>query len=179
MSLANKKHTGASKKGQLAGQKKGQPEKQLLAKNRTAHYEYEILETFEAGLELFGTEVRSLRERSAQITEAFVLIRKGEAWLHGVHIAPFSHGSYANKNPDRTRRLLLHRKQIQYLEKKTEPKGMAIVPLELYFDKHGRVKVKIALAKGKKLYDKRASEAKRESDRRLVRELKERNNAAR
>lgn len=152
--------------------------KDMLAKNRTAHYEYEIEETFEAGIELSGTEVRSLRERSAQITESFVLIRDGQAWLHGLHIAPFSHGSFANKNPDRKRRLLLHKKQIRYLEKKTEPKGMAIIALELYFDKNSRVKVKIALAKGKKLFDKRASEAKRESDRRLARELKERNNRA-
>lgn len=151
------------------------PGKDVLAKNRTAHYEYEIQETFEAGIELSGTEVRSLRERSAQITESFVLIRDRQAWLHGLHIAPFSHGGFANKDPDRKRRLLLHKKQINYLEKKTEPKGMALIALELYFNKNSRVKVKIALAKGKKLFDKRATEAKRESDRRLARELKLRN----
>lgn len=163
----------------MAGLKQKHAEKHLLARNRTAHHEYEIEETFEAGIELYGTEVRSLRERSAQITESFILIRQGQAWLHGLHIAPYSHGGWANKDPDRKRRLLLHKKQIRYLEKKTEPKGMAIIALELYFDKHNRVKVKIALAKGKKLYDKRATEAKRESDRRLARELKERNNAFR
>ena len=150
-------------------------ERHTIAKNRSAHHEYFIDETFEAGIELTGTEVRSLRERAAQITESFCLIRKGEVWLHGVHILPFSHGNIANGDPDRKRRLLLHRRQIDYLDGKLRTKGMALVPLELYFDDHNRVKLLIGLARGKKLYDKRADMAKRDAQRDIQRALKERN----
>jgi SsrA-binding protein len=150
-------------------------ERHTIAKNRSAHHEYFIDETFEAGIALTGTEVRSLRERAAQITESFCLIRKGEVWLHGVHILPFSHGNIANGDPDRKRRLLLHRRQIDYLDGKLRTKGMALVPLELYFDDHNRVKLLIGLARGKKLYDKRADMAKRDAQRDIQRALKERN----
>ncbi|MCH3943826.1 MAG: SsrA-binding protein SmpB [Atopobiaceae bacterium] len=150
-------------------------ERHTIAKNRSAHHEYFIDETFEAGIALTGTEVRSLRERAAQITESFCLIRKGEVWLHGVHILPFSHGNIANGDPDRKRRLLLHRRQIDYLDGKLRTKGMALVPLELYFDDRNRVKLLIGLARGKKLYDKRADMAKRDAQRDIQRALKERN----
>lgn len=150
-------------------------ERKSIARNRSAHHEYAIEETFEAGLVLKGTEVRSLRERACQITDAFCLIRGGECWLHGVHIPPFSHGSIFNVDPDRKRKLLLHRKQIDYLDGKLRIKGMAIVPLEIYFDEHNRVKLIIGLGRGKKLYDKRADMAKRDSDREIARALKERN----
>lgn len=117
-------------------------------------------ETFEAGLALTGTEVKSLRERACQITDAFCLIRGQEAWLHGVHIHPYSNGGVWNVDPDRKRKLLLHRNQIDYLDGKLRQKGMALVPLELYFDERGRVKLAIGLCRGKKLYDKRADMAR-------------------
>lgn len=150
-------------------------ERKTIAKNRSARHEYQIEETLEAGLVLRGTEVRSLRERAAQITDSFCLIRNGECWLHGVHIAPFSHGSIFNVDSDRKRKLLLHRRQIDYLDGKLRTKGMALVPLEMYFDDHNRVKLVIGLGRGKKLYDKRADMARRDVEREIARTLKERN----
>ena len=149
-------------------------ELKTIAKNRSARHEYFIDETYEAGIELRGTEVRSLRERACQITDAFCLIRGGQVWLHGVHIHPYSNGSIFNVDPDRKRRLLLHRRQIDYLDGKLRTKGMALVPLELYFDEHNRVKLIVGLGRGKKLYDKRADMAKRDMDREIQRALKER-----
>ena len=150
-------------------------EKKQIAKNRKAFHDYEIIETFEAGIALTGTEVCSLRENNCQLTDCFVLIRKGEAWLNGLHISPYSHGNLNNPDPDRKRKLLLHRNQIDYLDGKLRQKGMALVPLELYFDEHGRVKLAIGLCRGKKLYDKRADMARRDSDREIARALKEMN----
>ena len=115
------------------------PDKKTVSRNRTARHEYFIDETFEAGVELTGTEVKSIRERACQITDAFVLVRGSEAWLHGVHIHPYSNGGVWNVDPDRKRRLLLHRHQIHYLDSKLRLKGMAIIPLEMYFDEHNRV----------------------------------------
>jgi SsrA-binding protein len=149
-------------------------ERKTIAKNRSARHEYFIDETFEAGIELRGTEVRSLRERACQITDAFCLIRDGQVWLHGVHIHPYSNGGVWNVDPDRKRRLLLHRRQIDYLDGKLRAKGMALVPLEMFFDEHNRVKLIIGLGRGKKLYDKRADMAKRDMDREIQRALKER-----
>ncbi|MEY8437327.1 SsrA-binding protein SmpB [Atopobiaceae bacterium 24-176] len=157
------------------GGKKRGPSIKVIAKNRTARHEYFIDETFEAGIVLTGSEVKSLRERAAQITDAFVLVRGGEAWLHGMHIQPYSHTGAWGQDPDRKRKLLLHRRQIDYLAGKLKVKGVALVPLELYFDEHNRVKLRIGLARGKKLYDKRADMAKRDSDREIARALKERN----
>lgn len=150
-------------------------ERKTIARNRSARHEYAIEETFEAGLVLKGTEVRSLRERPCQITDAFCLIRNGECWLHAVHIHPFSHGTIFNVDSDRKRKLLLHRRQIDYLDGKLRTKGMALVPLEMYFDEHNRVKLVIGLGRGKKLYDKRADMAKRDVEREIARTLKERN----
>lgn len=145
-----------------------------IAKNRTATHDYFIEETLEAGLVLTGTEVRSLRERNCQITDAFVLLRGGETWLHGVHILPFSHGNIANGDPDRKRKLLLHKHEIEYLTSKTQQQGMTIVALKMYFDEHNRVKLTIGLARGKKNYDKRADMAKRDMEREIERALKAR-----
>lgn len=156
-------------------QKTCKPGKKTLAKNRSARHEYEIEETFEAGIELKGTEVRSLRERPAQITDSFCLIREGQCWLHGVHLHPYSHGNIWNVDPDRKRRLLLHRRQIDYLDGKLRIKGMALVPLEMYFDEHNRVKLQIGLGRGKKLYDKRQDMAKRDVEREIARAIKARN----
>ena len=149
--------------------------KRTIAKNRSAHHEYFIDETFEAGIELTGTEVKSLRERACQLTDAFCLIRGREAWLHGVHMHPYSNGGVWNVDPDRKRRLLLHRRQIDYLDAKLRQRGLALVPLEIYFDERNRVKLAIGLARGKKLYDKRADMARRDSDREIARALKELN----
>ena len=154
--------------------KQSEPKRKEIARNRTATHDYFIDETIEAGIALTGTEVRSLREHNCQITDSFVLIRNGEAWLHGVHILPFSHGTIFNKNPDRKRKLLLHKRPIEYLRSKVEQKGASIIAMSMYFDEHNRVKVQIALAHGKKLYDKRADMAKRDVDREIQRALKER-----
>lgn len=145
-----------------------------IARNKRAFHDYEILETFEAGIELTGTEVRSLRDNNCQLTDAFALVRGGEAWLNNVHISPFAHGNINNPDPDRRRKLLLHKKQIRYLSEKTQEKGFAIVPLKMYFNDNGLVKVEIALARGKKLYDKRESMKKRDTARDIERALKDR-----
>ena len=116
-------------------------EEKTIAKNRRAFHDYEILETYEAGIELTGTEVRSLRENNCQLTDCFALIRNGEVWLNNVHISPYSNGSIFNPDPDRRRKLLLHKKQIRYLDAKVAEKGLAIVPLKMYFNEDGRVKV--------------------------------------
>jgi SsrA-binding protein len=146
----------------------------LISKNRTARHNYEIDETWEAGIELTGTEVRSLRERPAQITDAYCIVRNGQLWLVGVHIHPFSHGTVWNVDPDRRRRLLMHRRLIDYLDAQLSTKGMALIPLQLYFDEHNRVKLQIGLGRGKKLFDKRHDMAKRQADRDIQRALKER-----
>lgn len=149
-------------------------ERKLIAKNRSAHHEYFIEETYECGVELSGTEVKSLRERGCQISDTFALIRGGECWLTGVHIHPYSHGSIFNRDPDRRRKLLLHRKEIDHLDQKLRTRGYALVPLELYFNDQGRVKLMLGLGRGKKLYDKREDMAKRDMQREIERALKER-----
>lgn len=150
-------------------------EKKVVARNRVARHEYFIDEVFEAGIELTGTEVKSLRDRGCQITEAFCLIRKGECWLHGTHIHPYSHGNRNNVDPERKRKLLLHKKEINYIDRKLLTKGTALIPLEMYFDKNNRVKVKLGLGRGKKLYDKRQDMAKRDMKREMDRAMKAKN----
>jgi SsrA-binding protein len=163
----------AAKKG--SGQEhKGRPSKKTIARNRTARHDYEISETFEAGVVLTGTEVKSLRERASQITDSFCIIRGGEVWWVGAHIHPYSNGGVWNVDPDRRRKLLLHRRQIDSLDGRMRTKGLALVPLELYFDEHNRVKLAIGVGRGKKLYDKRHDMARRQSDRDIARALKER-----
>jgi len=156
---------------------KEQPQIKYIAKNRRAHFDYEQIESFEAGIELTGTEVRSLREGGGQLTDSFALVRQGECWLVGLHIKPYSHGNIANVDPDRRRRLLLHKKQIRYLEQKVQVAGMALVPFSLYFNEDGRVKVHICLARGKKSFDKRATMAERDSRREIERAIKDRSRA--
>ena len=149
-------------------------ERKTIAKNRRAFHEYEILERFEAGIELSGTEVRSLRENNCQLTDCFVLIRGGEAWLHNVHIAPYRNGNISNVDPDRKRKLLLHKKEIRLIEQKVRERGMAVVPTQMYFKENSLVKVEIAVARGKKIHDKRQSIAERDQQRDIQRALKER-----
>ncbi|MCD8317221.1 MAG: SsrA-binding protein SmpB [Eggerthellaceae bacterium] len=148
-------------------------EEKTIAKNRRALHDYDILETFEAGIELSGTEVRSLRENNCQLTDCFALIRHGEAWLNNVHIPPYSNGSIFNGDPDRKRRLLLHKKEINYLAAKVSEKGLALVPIRMYFKENGLVKVELALARGKKLYDKRQTMKERDMKREIDRAIKD------
>ena len=150
-------------------------ERKTIAKNRSARHEYFIEETYECGIELAGTEVRSLRERACQISDTFALVRGRESWLLGVHIHRYSHGTIFNRDPDRRRKLLLHRKEIDYLDRKLHDRGYALVPLELYFNEDGRVKLTLGLGRGKKLYDKREDMAKRDIQRDIDRALKARN----
>lgn len=157
-----------------AGGKRLQKGKRTIAKNRSAHFDYEITETWEAGIELTGTEVKSIRERACQISDSFCILRSGELFLVGVHIHPYSNGGVWNVDPDRRRRLLMHRRQINSIEQRLKVKGIALVPLELYFDEHNRIKLLVGMGKGKKNYDKRADMAKRDSEREIKRALKER-----
>lgn len=161
----------AKKPGKDAPGKKG---KKIIARNRTARHDYDITETYEAGVVLTGTEVKSLRERASQITDSFCIIRGGEVWWVGAHIHPYSNGGVWNVDPDRRRKLLLHRRQIRVLDQRLRTKGLALVPLELYFDEHNRVKLAIGMGQGKKLYDKRHDMAQRQSERDIQRALKER-----
>lgn len=142
----------------------------LIAQNRKARHEYTIEETIEAGLVLQGTEVKSLRDGKANLADAYASVRDGEAWLLQCHISPYSQGSRFNHEPMRRRKLLLHHDEIEKLAIKTAQEGRTLVPLRLYF-KHGLVKVEIAIARGKKLYDKRATDAKRSAERQMRREL--------
>ncbi|HET7373827.1 MAG TPA: SsrA-binding protein SmpB [Gemmatimonadaceae bacterium] len=139
-----------------------------IARNRRARHDYLLLETFEAGLVLTGTEVKSLREGRANISDAYGIVRDGEAFLLNLHIAPYEHRGYANHEPDRTRKLLLHRKEIRRLIGAVERQGLTLIPLELYF-KNGVAKVAMALGKGKKLHDKRDAERERDAAREIAR----------
>lgn len=140
----------------------------LVATNRKARHEYTILDTYEAGIVLKGTEVKSLRKGSANISDGFAIVKNAEVWLSGVHISPYEHGSYSNVDPVRDRKLLLHKKEIGKLAAKIQQKGLTIVALKLYFI-HGVAKVLIGIAQGKKAYDKRHDIAKRDIERQLKR----------
>ena len=146
---------------------------QLIADNRKAFHDYHILETFEAGIALLGTEVKGIREGQANLRDAFARVDKGEVWLHNVHINPYSHRGYVDHDPRRKRRLLLHRYEIRKLIGKTVEKGLTLVPTRLYF-KNGKVKVSIALARGKQDHDKRETLRRREIDRETRAAVKER-----
>ena len=143
----------------------------VVATNRKAFHEYNILETFEAGLELKGSEVKSIREGKASLKQAYILIRKGEAWLRGTHIPSYSHTGFEGHEPVRDRKLLLHKKEIQKINSKLAEKGLTAVPTKLYF-KGGLIKLEFGLAKGKKLYDKRDTKKKRDVERDIQRVLK-------
>ena len=143
----------------------------VVATNRKAFHEYNILETFEAGLELKGSEVKSIREGKASLKQAYILIRKGETWLRGTHIPSYSHTGFEGHEPVRDRKLLLHKKEIQKINSKLAEKGLTAVPTKLYF-KGGLIKLEFGLAKGKKLYDKRDTKKKRDVERDIQRALK-------
>ena len=142
----------------------------LIAQNRKARHEYLIEDTVEAGLQLVGTEVKSCREGKVSLTDAYAAVRDGEAWLLQCHINPYSHGNRQNHDPLRPRKLLLHRGEIERLDQEVSQGGRTLVPLRLYF-KHGLAKAEIAVARGKKTYDKRQSEAKKDAQRQMQREL--------
>jgi SsrA-binding protein len=135
-----------------------------IAENRKAYHDYHLLETFEAGVALLGTEVKAIREGRANLRDSFARVDNGEVYLYNVNISPYSHRGYADHEPLRPRKLLLHRTEIRKLIGKTVEKGMTLVPVRMYF-KNGRVKVAISLARGKKEYDKRETIKRRESDR--------------
>ncbi len=145
-----------------------------IATNKKAYHDYFIDETFEAGIALTGTEVKSLRANKASLRDSFATVRKGEVWLHHVHIAPYSHGNRANVDPLRPRKLLLHKKEIRYLSGKAAEKGATLVPLKMYFSDRNLVKVELGLARGKKLHDKRATIADRDHKRGVERALRDR-----
>lgn len=145
-----------------------------IAKNKKAWHEFFIEEEFEAGLELFGTEVKSIRLGGVNLKDSYVDIDNGQAYIIGMHVSPYEKGNIFNKDPLRVRRLLLNKKEINKLIGKVQEKGLTIIPLEIYFK--GRwAKIKIALARGKKLYDKRDDAAARSAKRQIERTLKERN----
>ena len=138
----------------------------VLAQNRKANFSYFIEETFEAGIALTGTEVKSIRHGKANLKESYAQIHNGEIFLHGCHISPYVQGNIHNVDPLRVRKLLMHKREINRLLGKIKEKGLTLVPLKLYL-KDGRVKLELGLARGKKLYDKRETEAKRDADRRM------------
>ena len=149
-------------------------QEKLIANNKKAYHDYFILDTYEAGISLVGTEVKSLRMGKCSIKEAFIRIENGEVFIYGMNISPYEKGNLFNKDPLRVRKLLLHRSEIQKILGKTKEKGMAVVPLKVYFH-GGLVKVEIGLAKGKKLCDKRDDIAKKDQKREAEREFKVRN----
>ena len=146
----------------------------LIANNKKAYHDYFIEETYEAGISLHGTEVKSLRMGKCSIKESFVRIEKGEVFIYGMHVSPYEKGNIFNRDPLRPRKLLMHKAEIRKLLGKIKEKGYTLVPVEVYFS-GSLVKVKIALARGKKLYDKRADIAKKDQRREAQREFKVRN----
>ena len=147
-----------------------------ICANRKAFHEYFVLERFEAGIELAGTEVKSIRAGTVNLKDSFCTVKDGELFVRGMHVSPYEHGNIFNKDPVRPRRLLMHKREILKLQARVMQDGVALIPLSLYF-KDGRVKVELGLCKGKKLHDKRDSEAEREVKRDIDRVMKERNYA--
>ncbi len=144
-----------------------------IADNRRARHEYHLLDRVEAGLVLTGTEVKSLRDGRADLAKAYATLRDGEVWLVGLHISPYDRGTTGSHDPDRDRKLLLHRREIETLIGKVQERGLTLVPTRLYF-KDGRAKIELALARGKELRDKRRDIAKRDADRQIERALRAR-----
>ncbi|MGV1089074.1 MAG: SsrA-binding protein SmpB [Mycobacterium sp.] len=159
-----RKAEAAKKAGDAKGGKK------IIATNRKARHDYTILDVFEAGVVLVGTEVKSLRDGAASLADAFATVDDGEVWIRNLHIPEYHHGSWTNHAPRRNRKLLLHRKQIDMLTGKIRDGNLTLVPLSMYFNE-GKVKVELALARGKQAHDKRQDIAKRDAQRELVREL--------
>lgn len=145
----------------------------IISVNRKARHEYSIIESFEAGIALTGTEVKSLRAGKANLQDSYARVENAELFLYNMHISPYEQGNRFNKDPKRTRKLLMHKREIMRLFGQTREKGLALIPLKLYF-KNGRAKVELALAKGKKLYDRREDIASRDARREIERAAKER-----
>jgi SsrA-binding protein len=153
--------------------KKPDTGEKLIASNKKALHEYFIVQKVEAGIVLTGTEVKALRDGKANLKDAYVIFKNGEAYLFGLHISPYTHGNLQNHEPDRTRKLLLHRRELEKMHGQTAEKGLTVVPLRLYF-KGARVKAEIAVVRGKRQYDKRDTERTRELDREAAAAMKER-----
>jgi SsrA-binding protein len=151
---------------------KGEDGRKVVGRNRKARHEYEILDTHEAGIVLKGPEVKSLRAGQLAFRDAFARVEGGEIWLYNLHIAPYEQASRADQDPDRVRKLLLHREEIRRLVSKTEEKGLTLIPLEVYF-RNGNVKVLIGVARGRRLYDKREKLKKQTQDREAKRAMGE------
>ena len=147
--------------------------RKVIARNRRARFDYRIEDTYEAGLVLTGTEVKSLRAGRASLTDGFAQISDGEVWLHNVHIPEYTQGTWTNHEPRRTRKLLLHRKEIEKLSSRTAEQGLTLVPLSLYF-KDGKAKVELGLGRGKRTYDKRHDLASRDAAREMDRAVRRR-----
>lgn len=146
-------------------------DERVLISNRKAHHEYQIMDTFEAGIVLLGTEVKSLRKGNANLQDSYAMVKNGEVWLLGMHISPYEQGNINNHDPRRTRKLLLQKKQIRKLIGNVREKGLTLIPLSVYF-KGPYAKVELALAKGKKIHDKREAIARREAQRDIAQRLK-------
>jgi SsrA-binding protein len=149
-------------------------EEKVLASNRAAFHEYHIMDKYEAGIALTGTEVKSVLAGRVQLKEGYIAIRDGEAWLFNAHISPYAHGNRENHEPLRTRKLLLHKKEIERLDQATVKQGMTLVATKIYL-KSRHIKVEVAVARGKKMYDKRETELRRTVERETRAQLKERN----
>lgn len=147
--------------------------KQTVAKNKKAYHDYFVLETMEAGIELFGTEVKSIRLGKVNLKESWCGIKNGELFVNGMHISPYEQGNVFNRDPLRVRRLLMHKREINRLYGKIKQEGLALIPLTLYF-KSGKAKLELGLCKGKKQYDKRESIARKDAQRNLERTVRER-----
>lgn len=146
-------------------------ESKTIAQNRKAYHDYFVLETYEAGIELFGTEIKSIRAGRVNLKDSFCSVDDGEMYAIGMHISPYEQGNRFNRDPMRKKKLLLHKKEINKLFAESQQQGLSIIPLQLYI-RNGRAKLQIGLCKGKKMYDKRAVQAKKDSDRAIERAMK-------
>ena len=146
----------------------------IAAQNRKAYHDYFVEDKYEAGIELCGTEVKSIRAGSMNLKDSYCTVKDGELFVHSMHISPYEHGNIFNRDPIRPRRLLMHRREIRKLYGTVKQDGLALIPLSVYF-KHSRVKVEVGLCRGKKLYDKRESAARRDASREMDRVIKSRN----
>ncbi len=143
----------------------------IIAQNKKAYHEYFVLEKLEAGIELFGTEVKSLRQGKVNLKDSWCSVKNGEMFVHGMHISPYEQGNIFNRDPMRVKKLLLHKREIKQLYSRTKQEGLTVIPLSLYFSK-GKAKLEIGLCKGKKLYDKREVAAKKEAQRNIERSIR-------
>ena len=149
------------------------PEDKTIAQNRKARHEYFIVDSFETGIVLYGTEIKSIREGHINLKDGFARVDNGELWLYNVHISPYDKGTYYNKDPLRPRKLLVHKSEIRKLLSKTKEKGLTLIPLKVYIKQGRYAKCELALAKGKQLHDKRDSEAERDASREMERAMRQ------